>query len=105
MKEELFSPPAHRLFKVKRLGKQVDPVIHDCEIAYIEPTGGGPEPDHAHEHDHLIVVISGTATLRMAGKERMLGANESIRVPGGIPHSIWNTSDSPVKVLGLSVRT
>ncbi|WP_320170502.1 cupin domain-containing protein [Maridesulfovibrio sp.] len=97
------TPPAHILFSAIRLAGRVDSQIADCSVAWIAPGGGGPEPDHAHKHDHLFVVLSGCIKVRMDGNETTLNEHQSILVPGACVHSVWNASSYPAKVLGISL--
>ncbi len=96
-------PPNHQNFKVLVLSEKIDDSVKDCAIAYIAPSGGGPEPDHVHPHDHLFTVISGSVVIRIAGTEKFLQQGESLLVPGNQPHSVWNRSNSEAKVIGVSL--
>lgn len=97
-------PPNHRGFKALALTGKIDDSIKDCAIAYIEPLGGGPEPDHSHPHNHLFTVISGIVVIRMSGTEKILQQGESLLVPGNMPHSVWNPSNTEAKVIGISLE-
>lgn len=98
------TPPGHRAFKAAVLARQLDDEILDCAIAVIDPGGGGPQEDHRHAHDHLFVVISGSATIRMGGKSISLRESQALRVSGSIAHSVWNETDAPVKMAGISLK-
>ncbi|MGE0085249.1 MAG: cupin domain-containing protein [Desulfococcaceae bacterium] len=96
-------PPNHTGFKALVLSGQIDESVKDCAIAYIEPNGGGPNPDHTHAHDHIFTVISGSITVRMPNQEATVRQGESIHVPGNLLHSVWNKSDTEAKVIGISI--
>jgi len=98
------TPPGHTAFKAAVLARDLDEEILDCAIAVIDPAGGGPQEAHLHPHDHLFVVLSGTATIRMAGRSVTLRESEALRVPGSTPHSVWNDTDRPVKMAGISLK-
>ena len=95
-------PPKHVGFLAKRLfGAEGE--IKDGAIAYIEPNGGGPTEAHMHSHDHLFVVVKGEATIRLANDVVKVGENESYRVDGRIPHSVWNETAETVVMIGITV--
>ncbi len=98
------TPPGHQAFKAATLGRNLDDEILDCAIAVIEPHGGGPQEDHCHAHDHLFVVISGCVTIRMDGKSISLRKSQALRVPGSTLHSVWNDTNAPVKMAGISLK-
>ena len=99
-----WTPPGHRAFKAAMLARNLDDEILDCAIAVIEPRGGGPQEDHCHAHDHPFVVISGCATIRMDGESIALRESQALRVPGSTAHSVWNETDAPVKMAGISLK-
>lgn len=44
-------------------------------------------PEHAHPHEQMGILLSGTMELVIAGKRRLLAENEIYLVPGGVPHA------------------
>ncbi len=98
------TPPGHRKFKAAVLARNLDDEILDCAIALIDPGGGGLQEDHCHGHDHLFVVISGCATIRMDGKSISLRESQALRVPGSTLHSVWNETNEPVKMASISLK-
>ena len=97
------TPPDHIHFLAKRLFGEQGEII-DGAIAYISPGGGGPHTPHTHLHSHLFIVVDGTATILLDGKETIAVQNSSFTVPGHIPHSIWNRTDRPLSMIGISIR-
>jgi mannose-6-phosphate isomerase-like protein (cupin superfamily) len=55
---------------------------------YISP----PEHVHPRQQEHF-EVISGALGVRIAGQERVLHVGESVVVPPGTPHTIWNAEE------------
>ena len=54
--------------------------------------GGGAEPPqhhHPHQEEHF-EVLEGELRARIGGTERTLAAGETLDVPAGTPHSMWN---------------
>lgn len=102
--DEFIVPPNHSRFKAKKIFGQITGDILDCSVAYIEPKGGGPEPSHIHWHDHFFVVVEGCATIRLGDEKVNVSQDQSILVKGSIVHSVWNESDKPLKMLGITVQ-
>ncbi|MDE6093506.1 MAG: cupin domain-containing protein [Muribaculaceae bacterium] len=102
-KENFVAPAAHVKFLAKRIFC-TEGEIKDGAIAYIEPGGGGPTEAHTHSHDHLFVVVKGEATIRLANDVVKVGENESYRVGGRIPHSVWNETAETVVMIGITVE-
>jgi quercetin dioxygenase-like cupin family protein len=100
----MITPKNHINFKAIKLSSEIDDEIMDCAIAFIEPNGGGPLPDHTHAHDHLFTVISGEIEIRLEGKKIILNEGMSLRVPGHKSHSVWNVSKQLAKVSGISLQ-
>ena len=101
--EEYLSVPYHVNFKAKRLFFEGGN-INDCLVAIIGPAGGGPEDNHAHDHDHIFIVTKGQAKIIYGDETIILNEYESCRVKGNVPHSIWNNVDSETIMIGISVK-
>jgi len=101
---EFITPLNHYNFKAKKINLEIKGKISDCSIAYIESQGGGPEPSHTHLHDHFFIVVEGTATIKIGEEKINVGMDESIIVPGSAVHSIWNDTDKPLKMIGITVQ-
>jgi len=43
-------------------------------------------PEHAHPHEQMGMMVSGTLELTVAGETRTLSGNAIFLVPGGVPH-------------------
>jgi hypothetical protein len=43
-------------------------------------------------------VLEGTLTVRLAGEERTLAAGDTLDVPRGVPHQMWNAGDAATRV-------
>ena len=102
--DNFITPPNHFGFKAKQLTGEIKGAISDCSMAYIEPQGGGPKPSHTHEHDHFFIVIDGIATIKMGDKKVTVKTEESIIVSGSVLHSIWNETDKPLKMIGMTIQ-
>lgn len=103
-KDGFATPAAHVGLAAKRLFGREDGCIKDGAVAYIEPGGGGPTVQHTHGHDHLFIVVKGEATIRLGERVVKVGENESFRVEGSVPHSVWNETDETVVMVGITVE-
>jgi mannose-6-phosphate isomerase-like protein (cupin superfamily) len=54
-------------------------------VGYISP----PEHVHPRQEEHF-EVISGSLGVRAPGQDQVLSAGESVAIPPGTPHTIWN---------------
>jgi quercetin dioxygenase-like cupin family protein len=60
--------------------------------------GGKSPPAHYHPaQDEHFEVLEGTLTARVAGEERELGPGETLDIPRGTRHQMWNGSDRPAR--------
>lgn len=74
-----------------------------CFLAYIEPGGGGPENDHAHDFGHFITVFRGTLLVKQGQRQQLLHGPEAIAIPGGLGHSIWNAGQGDLELLVVDI--
>ena len=64
--------------------------------------GGGPEAAaHVHSYqEERFEVLSGAARFRVRGQEgRDVGAGETIVVPAGTPHTLWNADEEEARLI------
>ena len=54
-------------------------------LVTLEP--GAVVPTHAHPHEQLGMMVSGTMEITIDGETRNLSGNEIYVVPGGVPHA------------------
>lgn len=100
---KFITPENHVKFKAIPLAADVDNEIKDCAIAFIEPGGGGPYPEHTHVHDHLFCVLSGEIEIKTGDDKQTLNKGESTIVSGNTLHSVKNTGSKTAKVVGISL--
>lgn len=102
---DAFSPiPDHTGFTARRLFADAQGILKDGAFAKMEPGGGGPLSPHRHAHAHLFIVTRGTVTILMDGEERTVHEHESLLVPGGTLHAVWNRSAEPAEIVGLTLE-
>jgi quercetin dioxygenase-like cupin family protein len=63
------------------------------------PAGKAP-PKHFHpaQHEHF-EVLAGNLTARVEGVERVLGPGDTIEIPSGAVHQLWNAGDVPARAV------
>jgi quercetin dioxygenase-like cupin family protein len=61
---------------------------------------GEPPPRHLHpaQAEHF-EVLEGSLTTRVGGAERVLGAGDTLDIPAGAVHQMWNPGSAPARVL------
>jgi len=64
---------------------------------------GTSEIRHFHQHcQQFFFVLSGTATLEIAGKREVLHSQQGVEVPALVPHQMINESEQDVEFLVIS---
>jgi quercetin dioxygenase-like cupin family protein len=67
----------------------------EVEVRY--GSGGSHPPKHFHpEQDEHFEVLAGSLRVRIDGEERTLEAGDTIDIPRGAVHQMWNPGDEPV---------
>jgi mannose-6-phosphate isomerase-like protein (cupin superfamily) len=62
--------------------------------------GGKPPPAHYHpDQDEHFEVLEGRLTAKIDGEERELAAGDTLDVPRGTAHQMWNRSGEPARAL------
>lgn len=63
-------------------------------VGYLSP------PEHVHpRQEERFEVISGSLGVRAGGRDQVLSAGESVGVPPGTPHTIWNAGEGETHLL------
>jgi mannose-6-phosphate isomerase-like protein (cupin superfamily) len=61
---------------------------------------GNPPPPHFHPaQDEHFEVVEGSLTAKVDGEERELGASETLDIPRGTSHQIWNAGSEPARAI------
>ena len=62
---------------------------------------GGHTPYHQHPHEHEVFVVAGHGVVVDEGKERPIGPEDVVFVPGGTTHNFKSTGGSVLRILCL----
>jgi mannose-6-phosphate isomerase-like protein (cupin superfamily) len=66
------------------------------------PPGQPAPPLHVHPHtDEAFYIADGDATFRLGDRELPVTAGSVVFVPRGMPHTVWNSGDRPLRGLIL----
>ena len=65
------------------------------EVTYSEPGSAPPKHFHPAQDEHF-AVLSGRLTTKVDGNERVLGAGDTLDIPRGTVHQMWNAGPEPV---------
>jgi mannose-6-phosphate isomerase-like protein (cupin superfamily) len=67
-------------------------------VGYVPP---GRAPDHYHRYDEVIYILEGTGILHIGGEQSSFGPGSCIHLPRTLVHSLENTGDSELRLLGV----
>jgi quercetin dioxygenase-like cupin family protein len=89
---ELKLGPTARLLIVRSSAEELE-----VEATYA--AGSAAPPNHLHpEQDEAFEILEGSMQVRIdGGPERTLSAGETLEVPRGTPHTMWNAADVPAR--------
>jgi quercetin dioxygenase-like cupin family protein len=74
------------------------PEALEVEVTYAP--GGKPPPKHLHpSQDEHFEMLSGALRVRSDGVERTLEAGETIEIPRGAAHQMWNPGGEPARAI------
>jgi quercetin dioxygenase-like cupin family protein len=70
-------------------------------IEYLARGVTPPPGDHTHlEQEERVQVVAGTVRCRVGGEDRTLRPGESVTIPCGTPHAVWNEDPSGSCAIG-----
>jgi uncharacterized cupin superfamily protein len=61
----------------------------------------GRAPDHFHTYDEVIYVLEGAGELHVGGESAPLRAGSCVHLPARLVHSLANTGDRELRLLGV----
>lgn len=76
----------------------------EAVVARVEVAPGAKAGRHTHPGDEISYVMEGEATLLIDGQApRTVKAGESFVIPAGVIHDAHNTTNAPIKLVGVYV--
>lgn len=95
--------PNHHGFSLKNLfGREGDAICRG-DLAHIQPGGYGPAESHFHDNAHLFIVLDGVVEVKIDDNTHRVSQYESLIVPGGATHKMFNNSESIATVIGIEL--
>jgi quercetin dioxygenase-like cupin family protein len=75
----------------------------DCPVAtqFVGEIPPGRAPGHSHPYDEVVLVLRGTGVAHVAGTDRELHAGSCLHLQPGQRHSLENTGQQTMRVLGV----
>lgn len=96
--------PNHHGFYLKNLfGRESDAICRG-DLAHINPGGFGPANSHCHNNAHLFIVLQGVVEVEIDDNRHRVSQYESLIVPGGATHKMFNNSESTATVIGIELN-
>jgi quercetin dioxygenase-like cupin family protein len=78
--------------------RHADADVLEVEARY-DP-GGGPPPAHYHPaQDERFEVVEGEMHVRVEGDERVLRTGDTLEIPRGTVHEMWNAGSEPARLV------
>jgi mannose-6-phosphate isomerase-like protein (cupin superfamily) len=72
--------------------------VLEVEVTY--GPGGNPPPRHLHPaQDEHFEVLEGTLGVKVGGRELRLGPGETLDVPRGTAHQMWNAGEGDTRAI------
>lgn len=78
--------------------RESTPELLEVEATYAPASKEPPKHYHPSQDEHF-EVLDGTVAVRAGAQERTLAAGETIDIPRGTPHQIWNQGAEPARVV------
>ncbi len=73
----------------------------DLHLNTVNP-GTPPGPYHLHDRvENVYYVLEGTARLRLDGVDHDVTPGQAVFIPRGVPHSVHNPGDGPLRLLEI----
>jgi quercetin dioxygenase-like cupin family protein len=96
--DEIDNPAARMRLRLVQTAAETNGELLEMEATY-EP--GSVEPlEHFHPNqDEHFEVLAGTMEAQIGGERRTLSAGESLDIPAGTVHAMWNGGGDPARVL------
>lgn len=62
---------------------------------------GAATPPHRHDHDEVVLCLSGRGEVHVDGGAHRFGGGQTVVLPRGPVHQIFNVADQPLEILGV----
>jgi mannose-6-phosphate isomerase-like protein (cupin superfamily) len=62
---------------------------------------GAATPPHSHDCDEVVLCFAGHGEVHIGGEAHRFGAQQTVVLPEGVLHQIFNTGAQPLEILGV----
>ena len=66
---------------------------------------GGATPPHSHACEEVVLCHAGRGEVHIAGQVHPFGADQSIVLPPGVVHQLFNVGNEPLETTGVFAAT
>jgi quercetin dioxygenase-like cupin family protein len=66
---------------------------------------GAATPPHSHGCDEVVLCFSGRGEVHVQGEVHRFSGGQTVALPRGLVHQIFNTGHEPMEILGLFAAT
>jgi len=63
------------------------------------PPGAGTEEHYHRVSEEIYLFTSGSGRMKLGDEEAEVSAGDTIVIPPGVPHKLWNTGPEPLRLL------
>src|SRR3954451_13127336 len=63
------------------------------------PPGGETEEHHHRASEEIYFFTSGSGRMKLGDEESPASAGDTVVIPPGTPHKLWNTGSEPLRLL------
>lgn len=70
-------------------------------MRHFEVAAGGHTPHHAHDYEHEVLILKGSATVKSEAGDRPAKAGDVVWVPPNERHQFENAGDGPLEFICL----
>jgi mannose-6-phosphate isomerase-like protein (cupin superfamily) len=93
----LRNPVTGHEYRILQAAADTGGALLDMEATF--PAGAAPPPLHLHpRQEERFTVLGGALELQLGDGRRALRAGETLVIPAGTPHAMWNPGASPARV-------
>ena len=66
---------------------------------------GGATPPHSHDVDEVVMCLAGNGEVHIAGEVHRFGPEQTLVLPAGVLHQIFNTGSEPLETTAVFPET
>ncbi len=79
--------------------------LHHLSLWRQSMAPGAATPPHSHGCEEIVLCLAGRGEVHIAGEVHRFGAQQTLLLPAGVPHQIFNTGDEPLETAAVFAAT